>query len=108
MSKDHHEEEFRLHTPEFETLNRKLERREFLTKTAMGLGAIAVGSLFSKSLFSKPNLPIGNTSGDTEQDILRAIPHFAPKAKRVVYLFMSGGPSQFELFDYKPKLATMA
>ncbi len=108
MSNHHHDEEFRLNTPEFEQLNKKLERREFLTKTAMGLGAIAVGSLFGKSLFGKSGTPIAGSTGDTEQDILRAIPHFAPKAKRVVYLFMSGGPSQFELFDYKPKLATMA
>src|SRR5207237_3729660 len=34
-------------------------------------------------------------------------PHFAPKAKRVIYLFMSGGPSQLDLFDYKPLLSKM-
>src|SRR5262249_36112281 len=35
---------------------------------------------------------------------LRGLPHFTPKAKRVIYLFQSGGPSQIELFDYKPQL----
>ncbi|HET9487945.1 MAG TPA: DUF1501 domain-containing protein, partial [Chryseosolibacter sp.] len=40
--------------------------------------------------------------------MLKAIPHLVPKAKRVVYLFMSGGPSQFETFDYKPELIRMA
>src|SRR5213078_1590183 len=35
---------------------------------------------------------------------LPGLPHFAPKAKRVIYLFQSGGPSQMELFDYKPRL----
>src|SRR5919112_4153910 len=38
---------------------------------------------------------------------LDGLPHFAPKAKRVIYLFQSGGPSQMELFDYKPRLKQM-
>ena len=38
---------------------------------------------------------------------LPGLPHFAPKAKRVIYLFQSGGPSQIDLFDYKPKLAKL-
>jgi hypothetical protein len=49
-----------------------------------------------------------NAKGNTlEQQIMSALPSIAPKAKRVVYLFMSGGPSQFETFDYKPKLSNM-
>jgi hypothetical protein len=107
MSHHHHKEEFRLNTPEFNELNRKLDRRDFLVKTAMGLGGIALGSLLIKDVFGKTITPAGSPTGDLQQDILNAIPHFAPKAKRVVYLFMSGGPSQFELFDYKPKLASM-
>ena len=52
--------------------------------------------------------PVPATPGaDFQQAVLNALPHFAPKAKRVVYLFMSGGPSQLETFDYKPKLQTM-
>ena len=90
MSIDHHDR-FKLHTPEWEALNRKLDRRDFLTRTAAGLGAIALGSLFPSSATAQHPLA----------DIL---PRLAPKAKRVVYLFMSGGPSQFETFDYKPKL----
>lgn len=101
----HHNEEFRLHTPEFNELNKKLDRREFLTKTSLGIGALAVGSLFGNGLFGNSTKTAATASGgDLEADILRALPHFAPKAKRVVYLFQSGGPSQFELFDYKPKL----
>lgn len=108
MSNFHHDEEFRLHTPEFSALNKKLDRRDFLTKTSLGLGALAVGSLFGNSLFgSSPKAAASAAQGDLEADILRALPHFAPKAKRVVYLFQSGGPSQFELFDYKPKLTSM-
>jgi hypothetical protein len=102
---ENHNDPFRLHSPEFEQLNQKLDRRNFLMKTSMGLGALALGSLFGKSAFGKI---AGQVSGvSAEDEILRAIPHFAPKAKRVVFLFMAGGPSQFETFDYKPKLMNM-
>lgn len=104
----HHEEEFRLNDPEFNRLNQKLDRRDFLTKTSMGIGALALGSLFGNKLMGNAARPvISNATGDMEQEILRALPHFAPKAKRVVYLFMSGGPSQLETFDYKPALVDM-
>ena len=91
----HHKKEFRLNHPELEKLHRSLDRRNFLNKTAMGFGAMALQSLLS------PAQSFGNT---LEQDIMKALPKIAPKAKRVVYLFMSGGPSQFETYDYKPKL----
>jgi hypothetical protein len=104
----HHHEEFRLRTPEFEQLNQKLDRRHFLTKTTLGLGALAVGSLFGVETLRRSAAPAaGGLSEDTQEAILRALPHFAPKARRVVYLFMSGGPSQFETFDYKPQLAKL-
>ena len=91
----HHNQEFRLNHPELEKLHRSLDRRNFLNKTAMGFGAMALQSLLA------PAQSFGNT---LEQDIMKALPKIAPKAKRVVYLFMSGGPSQFETYDYKPKL----
>ena len=101
-----HDDEFRLHTPEFRPLNEKLDRRQFLTKTSLGLGALAVGSLLGcrNEFGAKKPIRPGELSEDSQEVILRALPHFAPRAKRVVYLFMSGGPSQFETFDYKPKL----
>lgn len=71
-------------------------RRSFLTKTSMGLGAMALGSLLPTNLFSNPG-PITPTLA----------PNRPPKAKRIVYLCQSGGPSQLELFDYKPYLAKM-
>jgi hypothetical protein len=93
----HHDDTFKLHSPEFSALNRKLDRRNFLLRTASGLGAMALGGLISS-----------NAKGNTlEQQIMSTLPSIAPKAKRVVYLFMSGGPSQFETFDYKPKLSDM-
>jgi hypothetical protein len=71
-----------------------MTRRYFLGKSAKGLGGLALGSLLSDRLIAEPR-PTGGLAG---------IPHFAPKAKRVIYLFQSGGPSQMDLFDYKPFL----
>jgi len=75
-----------------------LTRRHFFGRMATGVGVAALGSLLNPDLFAaladdaeKPKGPLG-------------APHFAPKAKRVIYLFMAGGPSQMELFDYKPTL----
>lgn len=106
---DRHNEDFRLHTPDFEKLNNSLDRRNFLIKTSLGLGALATGSLLGiNQLFGNAPKPLmENSSANFEEEMLRAIPHFAPKAKRIVYLFMAGGPSQFETFDYKPGLAGM-
>ncbi len=105
----HHNEGFRLHTEDFEKLNKRLDRRNFLIRTSLGLGALATGSLLGvHHLFGNTNKPLTeNNTANFEEEMLRAIPHFAPKAKRIVYLFMSGGPSQFETFDYKPGLANM-
>ncbi len=103
-----HEEPFRLHSPEFNSLHEKLDRRNFLVKTSLGLGALTLGSLLgcdragNKSAFQSTEEGAG-----FEEEVLKALPHLAPKAKRVVYLFMSGGPSQFETFDYKPKLVDL-
>ena len=77
-----------------------INRRTFLSRTAMGLGGAALGSLMNaRNAFARSN---GGGSGG----VLNA-PHFAPRAKRVIYLFQSGGPSQLETFDYKPKLEAM-
>ncbi|MFB0944766.1 MAG: DUF1501 domain-containing protein, partial [Spirosomataceae bacterium] len=106
----HHNDEFKLHTPEFERINKKIDRRNFLTKTSLGLGAVALGSLFeANNLYGSEKQANTGALSDEEmqKQILAALPHIAPKAKRVVYLFMSGGPSQFETFDYKPKLVDM-
>ncbi|UTA67447.1 DUF1501 domain-containing protein [Emticicia sp. 21SJ11W-3] len=77
-----------------------INRRHFLSKSAVGLGSLALGSLMIPDLFrggdeSAAQLPLG-------------LPHFAPKAKRVIYLFQNGAPSQLETFDYKPLLNKMA
>ncbi len=68
-----------------------LNRRRFFTTGASGLGTLALASLL-------------NDDGALAGDVPRQLTHFAPKAKRCVYLFMEGGPSQMDLFDQKPKL----
>lgn len=70
-----------------------VSRRDWLRRSAMGFGALALPSLLAEqgALGSVPGAPTG-------------FPHFAPKAKRVIFLFMHGGPSAVDTFDYKPDL----
>ena len=76
----------------------KLEtRRQFFAKGAMGLGAAALASLMPTNLK-------GEDEAKPKTLGLPSIPHFAPKAKRAIYLFMSGAPSQIDMFDYKPEM----
>jgi hypothetical protein len=76
-------------------------RRQFFGRAAAGIGVAALGSLLNPSLFAAA----GNRSG-TEAGAVgaRKGPHFAPKAKRVIYLHQSGAPSHIDLFDYKPAM----
>jgi len=79
-------------------------RREFLRTTTMGLGSMAMGSLLLPgSVLGQSNASSGQMGMTPDEGILKAF-HHAPKAKRVIYLFQSGAPSQIELFDYKPEL----
>jgi len=72
---------------------KRATRRYFFRECWSGLGAVALASLLNENLFAEPSDPMAPRK-----------PHFAPKAKRVIFLNMSGGPSQLELFDLKPKL----
>jgi hypothetical protein len=74
-----------------------INRRKFLSRLSLGLGSIALGSLMIPDLFSE----------NPEDAVLSGLPHFAPKAKRVIYLFQNGAPSQLDMFEYKPKLREM-
>ena len=65
-------------------------RRHFFARCGLGIGGMALSSLWAEGQAPTPHGP-----------------HFAPKAKAVIFLFMAGGPSQLELFDYKPKLKTL-
>ena len=67
-------------------------RRQFFSRTSTGIGIAALSSLLSAEQATK------------NKDGLPELPHFAPKAKRVIYLLQSGAPSQVDLFDHKPSL----
>src|ERR1700690_46260 len=86
--------------------NLLLTRRHFFGRTSAGLGVAALGTLLANDLPAAEIPPSGPAAGSNEG--LPGLPHFAPRAKRVIYLFQSGGPSQMELFDYKPKLQDLA
>ncbi len=74
-----------------------LTRRQLFGRSAAGIGTAALASLLNPQLFAETAKPAGIPGTLLE-------PHFAPKAKRVIYLFMSGGPSHIDLFDYKARL----
>lgn len=74
------------------TRSTSIARRWFLQKCGVGLGSVALGNLLAAEGFAATDPLAAKT------------PHFAPKAKNVIFLFMAGGPSHLELFDYKPQL----
>ena len=74
-----------------ESLKRET-RRHFFRQTGFGLGAMALSSLLQENIFADDTTRSANG------------PHFTPKAKHIIYLFMAGAPSQLDLFDHKPKL----
>jgi hypothetical protein len=75
-----------------------LTRRHFFGQAGMGLGTAALASLLpGRAVGEKPAATVG----------LPGLPHFAPKAKRAIYLFMAGAPCQMDMFDYKPKMTDL-
>jgi len=80
-------------------------RRHFLKESAMGLGALAIGSLLGGC--GRRNTAASPITFDPVHPLLPKSPPFAGKAKSVIYLHMAGAPSQLELFDYKPELMKM-
>jgi hypothetical protein len=77
---------------------RDITRRHFFSKCGLGLGSIALASLLGEQkVFGGDDLRLVNPMAPKA-------PHFPARAKNVIFLFMAGGPSQLELFDYKPKL----
>src|SRR6187397_2275680 len=78
------------------TYMQPLSRRAFLARSAGGIAATALTSLLS------PEMLLG--AAPTTVPGTLGVTHFAPKAKRIIYLCQSGAPSQIELFDYKPNL----
>src|SRR5256885_11607334 len=72
-------------------------RRHFFSRCGVGVGKIALASMLGGRMMSAATTKAVNPNAPKP-------PHFPPKVKNVIYLFMAGGPSQLELFDYKPAL----
>src|SRR5216117_2332229 len=81
--------------PQLENL-KCLTRRKFFQQCGTGMGALALASLLNENLFAAAPRPAVTAKP--------LGPHFKPKAKNIIYLFQSGGPSHLDLFDYKPEL----
>ena len=79
-------------------LQQALTRRRFLELAGTGIGTAALATLFGQDLPAQAPGTVGNLPG---------LPHFAPKAKRVIYLFQGGAPSQHDLWEHKPQLAKL-
>ncbi len=79
-----------------------ITRRHFFKDCGVGLGKVALASLLTDAFASK----LWSATPAVNPMAPKA-PHFAPKAKRVIHLFMAGAPSQLDLFDYKPELAKL-
>src|SRR3954463_311658 len=89
------------HRPQLQ--DRSLSRREMLRKTGMGFGALALGNLLSSSLSAQTT-----SAGATLNPLAVKNSPFPGKAKRVIHLFMNGGPSHVDTFDPKPMLTKYA
>jgi hypothetical protein len=90
----------------------RVNRRHFFSRTSLGLGGAALASLLGEAgaagvgTTPTPSKSAAGAIDPASGGILKAY-HLPPRAKRVIYLFMSGGPSQLDLFDYKPLLNRM-
>ena len=91
---------FQQHEAAFRRAAAQLSRRDFLNRLGAGMGSIGLASLMGQ------NAAMGEAVSASPLGV--KAPHFAPKAKRVIQLFMPGGPSQVDTFDYKPSLAKHA
>ena len=86
------------------TLPTKIARRSFLQTTGVSLGSMALSSLLSKDGFA-----VDTSAGKQVPKWTGVLnpTHFAPKAKRVIWLYMAGGMTHIDTFDNKPKLAEL-
>src|SRR3989442_928003 len=82
-------------------IRNQVTRRWFFKECGVGLGAIALNSLIGNLLGTGAS---ADGAAALPSPLAPKKPHFAPKAKRVIYLFQAGAPSHLELFDYKPEL----
>jgi hypothetical protein len=89
------------------SLFQAFSRRGFFGRASLGLGTVALSSLVDPNLFADDSPGAGGAKIDAGATGLPGFPNFSARAKRVIYLFQSGAPSQMDLFDYKPGLADL-
>ncbi len=87
----------------FDAFRTAMARRAFLRGSGVGVGAAALSLLESRAVGEAATAPAANKPGRVHPP-LPGLPHHAPKAKSVIYIHLNGGPSQIDLWDYKPKL----
>ncbi|HEV3485977.1 MAG TPA: DUF1501 domain-containing protein, partial [Vicinamibacterales bacterium] len=85
-------------------LLRLITRRHFFKQSGFGIGGLALSSLLDERLFAAAESAAVNGPQSAAQAAAVRAPHFAPKAKNIIYLFMAGAPTQLDLFDDKPAL----
>ncbi len=78
-----------------------VSRRNFLRSTSCGFGSLALSAMLQQAAAAA-----GHRKSRDVSPLALKPPHLPPRAKRIIFLFMSGGPSQMDLYDYKPQLAT--
>lgn len=87
--------------PNSQEVLKAMTRRHFFFQSGLSIGSIALSALLNEKLFAAP---LGQ---EMANPLTPRAPHFTPKAKSIIYLFMAGAPSQLDLFDYKPKLSVL-
>src|SRR5205823_2022534 len=88
------------------SMNHIFTRRAFLGRSSAGMGMLALASLLKPGLAHAADTDTGKPVLDRWRGVINPL-HFPARAKRVIYLYMAGGPSHLETIDYKPKLAEM-
>jgi hypothetical protein len=88
-----------------EEARKLVTRRWFFKQCGVGLGSIALASLMRDNPLSAAIQAVTGNAGGAVNPLAPRFPHFAPKAKRVIYMFHAGAPSHIDLYDYKPELA---
>ena len=84
--------------------NPEFNRRQFLRRVGGGFTSVALAGMMGQDSFLSQQAYAADGVSKIKKDIIEKLPHFAPKAKTVIFLFMYGGPSHVDTFDHKPEL----